>query len=74
LLLLPLPFSLIVVAILAVTGTPTQRDMIYVSVDLMCPGEVLEPIDIADEGLTDLEAVQKRYPDYCRDHCDSHFN
>jgi hypothetical protein len=74
LLLLPLPFSLIVVAMVAATGRATERDMIYVSVDLTCPGEVIIPINIADEGLTDLEVVQKRYPDLCREHCDSHFN
>lgn len=57
-----------------VSGRPIQRDNIYVSVELLCPGDIIETIDISDQGLMDLETVQRNFPSYCREYCDSVFN
>jgi hypothetical protein len=58
----------------SVSGRATERNNVFVSVELMCPGDIVETIDIAEEGLKDLEQVQKKFPSYCRENCDSRFN
>lgn len=46
----------------------------YERIELTCPDETVEMIDISADMLSTNNDVGKRLPTYCRDHCDSAFN
>ena len=57
-----------------VTGILQKSDSYYTQIELTCPDDSLETIDITDDLLTSSEDVSKRLPTYCRDHCNDVFN
>jgi membrane associated rhomboid family serine protease len=46
---------------------------LYEQIELNCPNGDVEEIMVAEDGLTDKEAVRKELPSYCRAHCDDVF-
>jgi hypothetical protein len=57
-----------------VTGILQKDGSYYSQIELTCPDDSLETIDISDDLLTSSDEVSKRLPTYCRDHCDDVFN
>ena len=57
-----------------VTATLTNDGTYYVQIELTCPNDSLEVVDISNDLLTNADDVSKRLPTYCRDHCDDVFN
>lgn len=54
-----------------VTAMLYQSGGFYEQIELTCPDETVETIDISAEMITNKQDVQRKLPTYCRDHCDS---
>jgi hypothetical protein len=46
----------------------------YDEIDLKCPDDSIETIDISKDLLSESDAVGKRLPTYCRDYCNDVYN
>jgi membrane associated rhomboid family serine protease len=51
----------------------TNGDMFYDRVDLVCPNDVIEQIDVSSENLSSRDEISKRLPSYCRARCEDKF-
>lgn len=45
----------------------------YSFIELTCPDESVETVDVYNDSLTEKDDVRQKLPTYCREHCDSVF-
>jgi hypothetical protein len=57
-----------------VTANLFKTGNVYQRVELTCPDKTIEEIDVSGEALSDINAVRKSLPTYCRDYCPSTLN
>jgi membrane associated rhomboid family serine protease len=51
----------------------TNGDLFYDRMDLVCPNDVVEQIDITGKNLTSGDEISKLLPSYCRARCEDKF-
>jgi hypothetical protein len=57
-----------------VTAQLYRNDTLYHKIELTCPDDTVETIDISDDMLTEEVTVAKQLPTYCREYCADRFS
>jgi hypothetical protein len=46
----------------------------YTRIELTCPNQAMEEINVAEDLVTDRDTVRRKLPSYCREYCEDRFN
>jgi hypothetical protein len=57
-----------------VTAIPSKSGNYYTQIDLKCPDDTVETIDISSDMLSEEDTFRKQLPTYCRENCNDVYN